>query len=481
MTPPGEVGNAAALMEGARMVQLEVPDLDGGLRAKLVSPAKALAEAGAAMCTIMFGLTQADDVYESPASSAANGYPDLVMRPDMATLRVLPWCEATVAVLCDLYADDGAVSELEGRGAAWTEERGTSDEGRRRLKGAPQASAEALFALAPRTVLRTVVERCADLGFEARFAAEWEFCVVRRHDEAHPAPLVPLGRTMNAYSSLRLRELRPLAQAFFERMESVGIAVEAMHTELGHGMVEFALAHAPAMEAADHASRAKAYLKELCGERGLVATFMPKWRAGAPTSGCHFHQSLWRDGSNEFAGPGGALSPLARHYLAGQLATMTDFGALFNPSVNAFRRLQPGTWTPATASWGVDNRTAAIRAITGSPKAVRLEHRRPGADVNPYLAIAAMLAGGLHGIAGELEPPDPATADAYADARFPRLPATLDDAIAALRDSPVAPDLLGREFVRHYLLSREVELRLWREWETAQVTEWEQRRYFETA
>jgi glutamine synthetase len=326
-----------------------------------------------------------------------------------------------------------------------------------------------------------VVERCADLGFEARFAAEWEFCVVHRDDEAHPAGLVPLGRTMNAYSSLRLRELRPLAQAFFERMAGVGIAVEAVHTELGHGMVEFALAHAPAMEAADHAARAKAYLKELCGERGLVATFMPKWRAGAPTSGCHFHQSLWRDGSNEFAGPGGALSPLARHYLAGQLATMTDFGALFNPSVNAFRRLQPGTWTPATASWGVDNRTAAIRAITGSPRAVRLEHRRPGADVNPYLAIAAMLAGGLHGVAGKLEPPDPATADAYADARFPRLPTTLADAIAALRDSAVAPDLLGREFVRHYLLSREVELRLWREWETAQVTEWEQRRYFETA
>ena len=446
MTSPGEDGNAAALIEGARMVQLEVPDLDGALRAKLVSPAKALSEAGAAMCTIMFGLTQADDVYESPASSAANGYPDLVMRPDMATLRALPWCEATVAVLCDLCGGDGA-----------------------------------LFPLAPRTVLRTIVERCADLGFEARFAAEWEFCVVRRDDETHPAGLVPLGRTMNAYSSLRLRELRPLAQAFFERMEGVGIAVEAVHTELGHGMVEFALAHAPAMEAADRASRAKAYLKELCGERGLVATFMPKWRAGAPTSGCHFHQSLWRDGSNEFAGPGGALSPLARHYLAGQLATMTDFGVLFNPSVNAFRRLQPGTWTPATASWGVDNRTAAIRAITGPPKAVRLEHRRPGADVNPYLAVAAMLAGGLHGIAGKLEPPDPATADAYADARFPRLPATLADAIAALRDSPVAPDLLGGEFVRHYLLSREVELGLWREWESAQVTEWEQRRYFETS
>jgi glutamine synthetase len=134
-----------------------------------------------------------------------------------------------------------------------------------------------------------------------------------------------------------------------------------------------------------------------------------------------------------------------------------------------------------TASWGVDNRTAAIRAIAGSPKGARLEHRRAGADVNPYLAIAAMLAGGLHGIAEKLEAPDPATGDAVADGRFPRLATTLADAVDALRGSAVAPGLLGREFVDHYLLSREVELRLWREWEAEQVTEWEQRRYFETS
>jgi glutamine synthetase len=452
-----EAGAPGRAADTARVVQLEVPDLDGGLRAKLVSAAKAASPLGAAMCTIMFGLTQADDVYESPASSAENGYPDLVMRPDPATLRPLPWCEGTAAVLCDLLRPDGTP-----------------------------------FPLAPRTVLRTVADRCAELGYQARFAAEWELCVVHAGDgpqaggpeaagQVHGPGPVPLGRTMNAYSSLRLRELRPLAQAFFERMEAVGIAVESVHTELGHGMVEFAIAHAPALEAADHAARAKAYLKELCGERGLVATFMPKWRTGAPTSGCHFHQSLWQDGANAFAAPDGALSALGRHYLAGQLATLADFSVLFNPSVNAFRRLRPGTWTPATASWGVDNRTAAIRAITGAARAVRLEHRRPGADVNPYLAIAAMLAGGLHGIAGQLEPPAPATADAYADDRFPRLPATLADAAAALRDSPVAAGLLGREFVDHYLLSREVELRLWREWEAEQVTEWEHRRYFETS
>jgi glutamine synthetase len=443
MTAGGQQGTSDgdALLAAARLVQLEIPDLDGGLRAKLVSVPKALSPAGAAMCTIMFGLTQADDVYESPASSAENGYPDLVARPDMATLRPLSWCDAVVAVLCDLERPGGAA-----------------------------------FPLAPRTVLRTVTERCAALGFEARFAAEWELCVVRPGDDP-----VPLGRTMNAYSSLRLAELRPLVHAFFERMTAAGIPIESVHTELGHGMLEFAIAHAPALDAADHAVRAKAYLKELCGELGLVATFMPRWRTGAPTSGCHFHQSLWRDGGNAFASPDGGLSQLGRCYLAGQLATMADFTALFNPTVNAFRRLQPGTWTPATASWGIDNRTAAIRAITDSAKGTRLEHRRSGADVNPYLAIAAMLAGGLHGIAGQLEPPDPAAGDASADGRFPRLPATLSGAVDALRDSAAAPVLLGGEFVGHYLLSREVELRLWREWEAGQVTEWEQRRYFETS
>ena len=433
----------AAPLDGARVVQLEVPDLDGGLRAKLAAAAKARSPAGIAMCTIMFGLTLADDVYESAASSAANGYPDLVMRPDMATLRPLPWADGTAAVLCDLF-DPG---------------------------GAP-------FPLAPRTVLRTVAERCTALGYEARFAAEWELCVLHADGDGEPAPL---GRTMNAYSSLRLRELRPVADEFFSRMAAVGIGVESVHTELGQGMVEFALSHAPALEAADQAARAKAYLKELCGERRLVATFMPKWRTGAATSGCHFHQSLWRDGENAFAGPDGGLSPLARHYLAGQLATMPGLSVLFNPVVNSYRRLQPGTWTPSTASWGLDNRTAAIRAITGYPAGTRLEHRRPGADVNPYLAIAAMLAGGLHGISGQLEPPAPATGDAYADGRFCPLPSSLDAATAALRAFELAPALLGREFVTHYLLSREVELRLWRDWESAQVTDWERSRYLETS
>ncbi|HLN06541.1 MAG TPA: glutamine synthetase family protein [Acidimicrobiales bacterium] len=435
--------------EGIRLLQLEIPDLDGALRAKLVHPEKGLSPSGSAMCTIMFGLTTADDVFETPASSADNGYPDLVVRADPSTIRTLPWCRATAAAIGDLLGPTGA-----------------------------------LYPLAPRSVLRHVEERCVALGYEARFAAEYELCIVHRDDALSAAgrhgELNPLGRTMNAYSSLRLNELRPLAEEFVDRMDAVDIPVEAVHTELGQGMVEFALSHSTPVVAADRAARAKTYLKELCAQHDLVATFMSKWRTGAPTSGCHFHQSLWSDGDNAFAADDGGLTDLCRHYLAGQLATMADFGALFNPTVNSYRRLQPGTFTPATASWGVDNRTAALRAITGPRKAVRVEHRRPGADTNPYLAIAAMLAGGLHGIERSLDAPPPTTGDAYDDSHYRRLPTSLDGAVSELRESALARELLGTEFVEHYLLSRVTELQLWHRWAADEVTEWEHRRYFET-
>jgi glutamine synthetase len=434
---------------GVRCCQIEVPDLDGSIRAKLVSLDKALAVDGAALCSIVFGLTAADDVYESAVSSYANGFPDLFARADLTTVRVLPWRPSVASALCDLRSPAGED-----------------------------------VALAPRTVLRRVAERCAGLGFEARFAVEYEACILhadtgliaagRHHD------LKPLGRTANAYSGLRLADVRDLGQEFMDRMAAVKAPLESFHTELGYGMVEFALAHAPALEAADRAARAKAYLKELCAERGLVATFMAKWKPGEPGSGAHVHQSLWRHGENAFAGDGSRLSALARHYAAGQLATMPAFTAIFNPNVNSYRRISVAAWTPENATWGMDNRTAALRVITApAPRGIRLEHRRAGADANPYLLIAALLAGGLHGIEAAGEPPDLSPGNAADDQGAPALPASLPEAIALLRGSDVARQLLGNEFVEHFALSRQVEWDLWTRWLSTQVTEWELRRYFE--
>jgi len=432
-----------------RYGRVEVPDLDGSMRAKLVTLDKALGADGVALCSIAFGLTVADDVYESPASSYANGFPDLWAHGDPATVRVLSWRPNVASVICDLRSPDGTA-----------------------------------FPLAPRGVLRTVTERCARLGYEPRFAVEFETCILHadtdliaagRHHELRPA-----GRTVNAYSALRLADVGELGQEFMDRMSAIEIGVDSFHTELGGGMVEFALAHAPALEAADRAARAKAYFKELCAERNLVATFMAKWKPADPGCGAHVHQSLWRNGQNAFAGDRDGLSDVARHYAAGQLATMPAFTALFNPNVNSYRRIGVAAWTPENATWGIDNRTAALRAIAApGPKAARLEHRRPGADANPYLMIAAMLAGGLHGIETAAEPPEPARGNAAEDPRSAPLPGSLPDAIAALRGSDLARELLGSEFVDHFALSRQVEWDLWAKWSSAQVTEWELRRYFE--
>ena len=432
-----------------RYGRVEVPDLDGSMRAKLVRLDKALGADGVALCSIAFGLTVADDVYESPALSYANGFPDLWAHGDPATVRVLPWRPNVASVICDLRSPDGTA-----------------------------------FPLAPRGVLRAVTERCARLGYEPRFAVEFEACILHADTELIAAgrhhELRPAGRTVNAYSALRLADVGELGQEFMDRMSAIEIGVDSFHTELGGGMVEFALAHAPALEAADRAARAKAYFKELCAERNLVATFMAKWKPADPGCGAHVHQSLWRNGQNAFAGDRDGLSDLARHYAAGQLATMPAFTALFNPNVNSYRRIGVAGWTPENATWGIDNRTAALRAIAApGPKAARLEHRRPGADANPYLMIAAMLAGGLYGIETAAEPPEPARGNAAEDPRSAPLPGSLPDAIAALRGSDLARELLGREFVDHFALSRQVEWDLWAQWSSAQVTEWELRRYFE--
>lgn len=434
--------------EGVRLMQIEVPEMDSGMRAKLLSIAKA-ESGGSAFCTIVYGLTTADDVYESSIGNYENGFPDWFAVPDATTLRRLPWLEDIAAAICDLVDDAGRP-----------------------------------VALAPRSVLRRVVEKAEAMGYEARFAIEYE-CYLLHADPAlmksgQQRGLRPLSRTWNAYSHLRLADTRPILGTFMKRMAEIGIPIEASHTELGYGAVEFAIAHAPALEAADRAMRAKAYLKELCAERGLVATFMPKWDTAQSGSGGHVHQSLWQKGANRFI-EGDAPSALCRAYAAGQLATLADLTAIFMPSINAYRRPNGAAWAPMNVSWGIDNRTAALRYIAKpSAGAARIEHRVSGADLNPYLAIAAQLAGGLHGIEQKLEAPAPAIGNASTNPAYERLPRDLGEAAARLKASRLARALLGDTFVDHFSLSREVEWNLWQRWLTETVTPWELDRYFET-
>ena len=436
--------------QGVKYIQIEVPDMEGGLRGKLVTLEKGLAETGSAFCTILYGLTMADDVFESEHSSFENGFPDMFAIPDPDTAVILPGAEATASIICDACVPGGAP-----------------------------------YPLSPRSVLRKVIGDSAGLGYDARFGVEYEAFVFERNDDLKDASrhhdLTPLSPSWNAYSLLRMTETRSLAQEFMDRMNGAGMQVEAVHTELGFGMLEMALGHAPPLEAADKAARAKLYFRQLCRERGLTATFMAKWRDGESGSGGHVHQSLWRGGEPAFAGDRHGLSAVGGSYVAGLVESLVDFAPVFYPNVNSYRRMDAGAWSPENASWGTDNRTAAVRVITQpSTKAVRAEHRAPGADTNPYLVIAAMLAGGARGVAEKLDPGEPARANASTETRFKPLPRSLPEAIAAFEGSDRAKAAFGEDVVAHYALSRRQEWESWTRQLAENTTPWELKRYFDT-
>ena len=433
--------------DGVRFVQVEVPELDGGMRGKLLALDKGMSD-GVGFSNILYGLTTADDVYLSPFSNYENGFADIYGRPDPATARRLPWRPDTVAVVLDIHDADGTMT--------------------------PEC---------PRTMLRHAAGKAADMGFEPRFAVEYE-CFIYHADETvdvpSPATLAPVSRVRNAYSLVRLPALRAVFETLMQRMEEAGAPIVSAHTELGYGAIEFALAHAPALAAADGAMRAKTYFKELCAERGMIVTFMAKLDATQPGSGGHVHQSLWRGGENAFwdgAGP----SEVARQYAAGQLDHLPALAALCMPTINAYRRRDWQNWVPENASWGDDNRSAALRLITRpTPSGVRFENRLPGADANAYLTIGGMLAAGLDGLERGLAPPPLCSGNAALDERYTQLPASLEEAVDLFANSDFLRRAFTDRFVDHYALSRRTELDLWRSWQKNNVSAWEYERYFET-
>lgn len=424
-------------------IRLEIPDYDHGLRGKSVRAEKLANGGSAAMCLILYGLSMADDVVDTPVASAANGYPDAFARPDEATYVELPWRAATTAAIADMYHADGR-----------------------------------LVAESPRTVLRNLIAGFAERGCEPVLGFEYEVYVTQAGDITSGLP--PVGRTINAYSLARLAEVDELAEVFMARMEAIGAPIEAFHSELGPGFFEFAMAPAPAMAAADRAARAKQYFRELCAERGLRATFMAKLHIDHSGSGGHVHQSITRDGVNVFSDGAGGLSAEGEAYIAGLLATMPDLNVLFNPFINSYKRLRPDFFVAARATWGLDNRNAACRAIlNGSAAAARVEHRRPGADASPYLVAAGMLAGGVHGLRSGLTLGPPLAVGADIASEGTALPTSLQDAVVAFEQSSLAVDLLGAEFVACYAATRRGEIDAFNSWWQGTVTDWELKRYVE--
>jgi glutamine synthetase len=437
---------------GVERVKIGGFDVDGVLRGKYVSLDKFLrsAEKGLGFCDVIFGWDSSDVLYDRSALTGWHtGYPDTLAKIDLGSMRVIPWEPRTAAFLLDFYADP-----------------------------------ETPHPASPRGLLKQVAARAEAAGYVLLAAAEYEFFVFRETPQSLHAKdfrdLQPMTPGMFGYSWLRESYAGDFVHDLLDKLKAFDIEIESFHTETGPGVWEAAIAYDELVRAADKAALFKTAVKELAHRHGLTATFMAKWNAALPGCGGHLHQSLWDAGreNNVFAGGGagpGGVTDAMRWYIGGLLATLPDFAALYAPTVNSYKRLgHARMWAPSMATWGVENRTTAVRVIPGPGNAARVEARQCAADLNPYLALAGCVASGLHGLQNKVEPPPLVTGEPT-DTSGVELPTSLPEATHRLHRSALARELLGGAFVDHYVMTRDWEARQFRK----AVTDWELRRYFE--
>ncbi len=378
------------------------------------------------------------------------GFGDVFLRPDLATARYFPWHDGTVGLTGDFHLASGEEAPI-----------------------------------APRTVLRRVVDRARSAGFEARFGLEYEFYIFRgdlRSLQESGYQLDPIRVRPYTYGVYGGSLDEGVVADIRGNMAAAGVWIEACNPESGPGQFELNIRYSEAMRAADDGFFYKHCVREIVARHEMLASFMAKPRRDWAGSSCHVHQSLWElDGSrNVFFGSAAShgASAIARHYVGGLLATMRELSALFWPTPNSYKRNAPYSWAASSVSWGFDNRSTGLRTLMETPATARVEHRMPGADSNPYIVMAACLAGGLYGVEEKIEPAEAFAGDAYAvPERFEQLPVTMEDALEALERSPLARELLGEDFIEHYLVMKRFEVEKYRQ----QVSEWEVRRYLELA
>lgn len=431
---------------GIRKVKVGGFDVDGLLRGKLISLEKfwSSVEKGFGFCDVIFGWDIADKLYDNVTVTGwDSGYPDALAKIDLSTFRVLPYEPDTACFLVDFYTPQG--------------------------KPHPAC---------PRNLLKRITARAESAGYKATFSAELEFWVFKEspeslHDKGF-RNLTPLSPGMFGYSWLREGYYQDWVHDLLDTLQAFDIEIEGFHTETGPGVWEAAIKYDDVVRAADKAALFKTTVKQVCQRHGLAVTFMAKWNPDLPGSSGHMHQSLWAGDENLFATDSGELSELGRRYLAGIVDTLPDLTACYSPFINSFSRYVPGLWAPLTASWGVENRTCALRVIGGKGAAARIELRQTAADLNPYISMAAALGSGLRGIEDALELPPETKGDASAQGA--PLPVTLDAAVRRLSESEKARGILGEPFVDHYVRTREWEVREHRR----SVSSWQLQRYFES-
>jgi glutamine synthetase len=453
MLTPDEI--RAAVADGSIDTVLVVfPDLQGRLMGKRVVGdyfvEEVLRPDGALeACNYLLALDV--DMTPLPGYHYANweqGYGDFRMLPDLTTLRRIPWIERTALVMCDLVDEE---------------------------TGDP-------VEVSPRQILKRQIERAASKGYLVNIGAELEFFLfLDSYEEAADkgyANLFPHSNVIEDYHILQTTRDEYLIREIRNAMNDAGIVVEFSKGEAGKGQHEINLRYADALTMADRHAIYKNGAKEIAALAGRSITFMAKYSMDEVGSSCHLHSSVWTaDGTRSLMWDADApdhMSDTMRGWLGGIIATGSEFAWLFAPYVNSYKRYQPESWAPTALAWGRDNRTCGYRLV-GHGSAFRMESRVPGADVNPYLAYAATIAAGLHGIEQGIEPGAAFAGNAYADESLARVPHTLVDAIAALESSAAARAAFGDE-VHHHLVNTARQ-----EWNSFNrvVTDWERRRNFE--
>jgi glutamine synthetase len=434
---------------GLSHVKVGVFDMDGVLRGKYMARDKFFSalENGFGFCDVVLGWDSYDQLYDNVTYTGWHtGYPDAPIRVLPDTCRDIPFEEHMLFFLGEF---DGPAEKL-----------------------------------CPRGTLRRVIERGVSTGFAAYAGFEYEFFVFEEtpHSvrEKGYRNLKPLAPGYFGYSVLRNSVHSDFYRSLLDMGETMGFGLEGLHEETGPGVMEAAINVDGALHAADKGALFKTFTKVAAQHRGLMATFMAKWSPDWPGQSGHIHMSLKSpEGKSVFhdaAKPHG-MSDAMRHFVGGQQRYMPELLAMIAPTINSFTRLIPGFWAPTDASWGIDNRTAALRVIPGSAKSQRVEYRIAAADANPYIALAAALASGFAGIEQHIEPEAPVAGNAY-EQQFPehmRLPRTLWDAAQRLKGSEMAREWFGNDFVEHYAATREWEEREFRR----HITDWEMERYFE--
>ena len=357
------------------------------------------------------------------ATSWQSGYGDYVMKPDLSTLRPVPWLEGTVMVLCDIL-DHHTHEEV------------------------PHA---------PRAVLKKQISRLKDLGFDAMMATELEFFLFEKSfDDIRKSgfrDLEPISGYNEDYHILQTTKEEAVMRPLRNHLFAAGIPVENTKGEAEAGQEELNIKYAAALDCADNHTIAKHATKEIAWQQGHAATFLPKWHHDRVGSSSHVHQSLWKDGSNAFHDPSAELgmSDLMKNYMAGLIKYAPEYTYFLAPYINSYKRFQKGTFAPTKTVWSVDNRTAGFRLCGDGTKAVRVECRIGGSDINPYLALATQLAAGIKGIEDKLELAPATTGDVYENEGASEIPQTLRGATETLRDSEMLREALGSDVVDHYV------------------------------